>query len=176
MRFEVMGFSKDARRRQTPRFYIARNASIMRGIVSPVDDYPPSNLPLFCGGGASFAMNPGIKRTISDDLVERLARTEDALRARELSFQLIVESIPVPVAVTTPTGEVEAVNQPTLEYFGKTFEELKGWKASDVAHPDHLQDTIATQQRAHETGTAYNVESRHLHADGVYRWFNVRGF
>jgi PAS domain S-box-containing protein len=122
-------------------------------------------------------VNPGVKRTVSDDdLVERLARTEEALRARELSFQLIVDSIPVPVAVTTPTGEVEAVNQPTLEYFGKTFEELRGWKASVVVHPDDLQHTIATQQRAHETGSAYNVESRHRRADGIYRWFNVRGF
>lgn len=121
-------------------------------------------------------MNPGLKRTVSDDLVERLARTEEALRARELSFQLIVDSTPVPVAVTTPTGEVEAVNQPTLEYFGKTFEELRGWKASDVIHPDDLQHTIATQQKAHEKGAAYYVESRHRRADGIYRWFNVRGF
>jgi PAS domain S-box-containing protein len=121
-------------------------------------------------------MNPGMKRTVSDDLVERLARAEEALRARELSFQLIVDSTPVPVAVTTPTGEVEAVNQPTLEYFGKTFEELRSWKASDVVHPDDLQHTIATQLKAHETGTAYNVESRHRRADGIYRWFNVRGF
>jgi len=121
-------------------------------------------------------MNPGVKRTVSDDLVDRLARTEEALRAHELSFQLVVESIPVPVAVTTPTGEVEAVNQPTLDYFGNTLEELRGWKASHVVHPDDLQNTIATQQRAHETGTAYNVESRHRRADGIYRWFNVRGF
>jgi len=111
-----------------------------------------------------------------DDLVERLARAEEALRARELSFQLMVESIPVPVAVTTPTGEVEALNQLTLEYFGKTFEELKGWKASDVVHPDDLEHTIATQLKAHETATAYNVESRHRRADGIYHWFNVRGF
>ncbi len=124
----------------------------------------------------SLAVNPAVKRTVSDDLVERLARTEEALRARELSFQLIVDSIPVPVAVTSPSGEVEALNQPTLEYFGKTFAELKGWKASDVVHPDDLQHTIATQQRAHETGSAYNVESRHRRADGIYRWFNVRGF
>ncbi len=121
-------------------------------------------------------MNPTVQRAVSDDLVERLARAEEALRARELSFQLIVESIPVPVAVTTPTGEVEALNQPTLEYFGKTFEELKGWKSSDIVHPDDLQHTIATQQSAHGTGTAYNVESRHRRADGIYRWFNVRGF
>jgi len=124
----------------------------------------------------SFAVNSGAKRPVGDDLAERLARAEEALRARELSFQLIVDSTPVPVAVTTPTGEVEAVNEPTLEYFGKTFEELRAWKASDVVHPDDLQHTIATQQKAHETGTAYNVESRHRRADGIYRWFNVRGF
>jgi PAS domain S-box-containing protein len=124
----------------------------------------------------SLAVNPELKRTVNDDLVERLAQAEEALRARELSFQLIVDSTPVPVAVTTPSGEVEAVNQPTLEYFGKTFEELRGWKASDVVHPDDLQHTIATQLKAHETGTAYNVESRHRRADGAYRWFNVRGF
>jgi PAS domain S-box-containing protein len=90
-------------------------------------------------------------------------------------FRQIVESIPVPVAVTTPEGEVEALNRPTLEYFGKTFEELKGWKSSDVVHPDDLQDTIAAQMAAHETGGTYNVESRHLRADGQYRWFNVLG-
>jgi PAS domain S-box-containing protein len=116
------------------------------------------------------------KTVNNDDLAERLARAEEALRAREFSFQLIVDSIPVPVAVTTPNGEVETVNQPTLEYFGKTFEELRGWKASDVVHPDDLQHTIATQQTAHEMGSAYNVESRHRRADGIYRWFNVRGF
>jgi len=98
------------------------------------------------------------------------------VREGQLSFQLIVDSIPVPVAVTTPAGEVEALNQPTLEYFGKTLEELKGWKTSDVVHPDDLQQAIAAQQRAHESGTAYNVESRHQRADGIYRWFNVRGF
>ncbi len=93
----------------------------------------------------------------------------------ENSFHQIFESIPVPVAVTTPTGEVEALNRPTLEYFGKTFEELKAWKTSDVVHPDDLQRTITAQRAAHEAGTAYEVESRHLRADGIYRWFHVRG-
>jgi PAS domain S-box-containing protein len=105
----------------------------------------------------------------------RLNRAEEALRARELNFQLVVDSIPAPVAVTSPSGEVEGVNQPTLEYFGKTFEELKGWKASDVVHPDDLQHTIDALMKAHETGQAYNVESRHRRADGIYRWFNVLG-
>ena len=101
-------------------------------------------------------------------------RTQEALREDEL-FNLIVESIPAPVAVTSPSGEVEALNKPTLEYFGRTFDELKGWKSADIVHPDDLQRTIAAQIEAHQTGSAYNVESRHRRADGVYRWFNVLG-
>ena len=72
-------------------------------------------------------------------------RAEEALRLRELAFSLIVESIPVPVVVTTPLGEVEALNRLTLQWFGKTLEELKGWKSSEVVHPDDLQLTIAAQ-------------------------------
>src|SRR5882724_9660593 len=110
-----------------------------------------------------------------DDLTARLKRAEEALRARELNFQLVVDSIPAPVAVTSPSGEIEGVNQPALEYLGKTLEELKGWKTSDVIHPDDLQHTIDALIKAHETGQAFNVESRHRRADGIYRWFNVLG-
>lgn len=139
---------------------------------------------------------PARQKNVADELEQRVAqrtaeltaaneqlrkqlaeheRAEEALREGVLNLNLIVNSIPVPVAVTSPSGEVEALNQPTLEYFGRTFEELKGWKSSDVVHPDDLHRTIATQLEAHQTGNAYNVESRHRRADGVYRWFNVLG-
>jgi len=117
------------------------------------------------------------ERTASgDDLTARLKRAEEALRARELNFQLIVDSIPAPVAVLTPTGEVEALNQPVLDYFGKSFEELTGWANSDPVHPDDLPHVTEVRQKALERGETYEVESRHRRADGVYRWFNVRGF
>ncbi|HEU0253063.1 MAG TPA: PAS domain-containing protein, partial [Pyrinomonadaceae bacterium] len=102
-------------------------------------------------------------------------RAQESAREGEINLDLIVSSIPVPVAVTSPSGEVEALNKPTLDYFGRTFEELKGWKSSDVVHRDDLERTVAAQMEAHRKGTAYNVESRHRRADGVYRWFNVLG-
>lgn len=108
--------------------------------------------------------------------VEDFRHAREALEHRELDFQLIVDSIPAPVAVTTPTGDVEGLNQLTLDYFGKTLEELKCWKSDEVVHPDDLESTIAAQLHAHMQGTAYNVESRHRRADGIYRWYNVRGF
>jgi PAS domain S-box-containing protein len=121
-------------------------------------------------------VEPRQDRTASkNDLILRLKRAEEALRTRDLSFRLIVDSIPSPVAVTSPSGEIEGVNRPALEYFGKTLEELKRWRASDVIHPDDLQHTIDALMKAHETGQPFNVESRHRRADGIYRWFNVLG-
>ncbi|QFY62950.1 PAS domain-containing protein (plasmid) [Rhizobium grahamii] len=103
-------------------------------------------------------------------------RTADCIRHHDDNdFQRIVDSIPVPVAVTTPTGDVEALNNPALEYFGMTLEQLKKWKATEVVHPEDLRDTIEDQLEAHRTGTFYNVESRHLRWDGIYRWHNVLG-
>ena len=121
-------------------------------------------------------VEPRHERIASEnDLTVRLKHAEEALRARELNFQLIVESIPAPVAVITPTGQVEALNQPVLDYFGKSFEELTGWAASDPVHPDDLPHVIEVRQKALERGETYEVESRHRRADGVYRWFHVRG-
>ncbi|MCK8782244.1 PAS domain-containing protein [Rhizobium sp. NTR19] len=93
----------------------------------------------------------------------------------QADFQRIVDSIPVPVAVTTPSGDVEALNDSALAYFGMSLEELKNWKATEVVHPDDLQSTIDDQLAAHVNETFYNVESRHLRSDGVYRWHNVLG-
>jgi len=52
-------------------------------------------------------------------------RAEGMLQARELNLRLILDSIPAPVALMAPSGQVESVNQLVLEYFGKTLEELK---------------------------------------------------
>src|SRR5262245_53808204 len=98
--------------------------------------------------------------------IEDSRRAEEALKQRQLDFQLVVDSIPIPVAVTTPSVEVEGLNQPTLDYFGKTFDELKGWKASEVVHPDDIEHTVAAQVEAHQKGRSYNVVSRHRRADG----------
>jgi GAF domain-containing protein len=48
---------------------------------------------------------------------------EEALRAREQSFRLIIDSIPGLIHTLTPAGEVEFVNQKNLDYSGKTLEE-----------------------------------------------------
>lgn len=108
--------------------------------------------------------------------IDDARQAEDALKHREIDLQLIVESIPVPVTVTSPAGEVEGLNQLTLDYFGKSFEELKAWRGDEVVHPDDLKAAVDGLEYSLVHGTTYNVESRHRRADGTYRWTNVRGF
>ena len=107
--------------------------------------------------------------------IEDRKRWEQILRARELSWKQIVDNVPGLVATTGAMGEVEFLNRQTLEYFGKTNEELKNWALIGAVHPDDLPRVIAGRKTSIETGQLYEVEYRCRRADGVYRWFQVRG-
>jgi PAS domain S-box-containing protein len=107
--------------------------------------------------------------------IEDRKRVEDALRAAELSWRQIVDTIPGLVATTSAMGEVEFLNRQTLDYFGKTSEELKNWALIGAVHPDDLPRVIEARKESIVKGTVYEVEHRCRRADGVYRWFQVRG-
>ena len=107
--------------------------------------------------------------------IEDRKQGEEDLRARELSWREIVDSIPGLVATTGAMGEVEFLNRQTLEYFGKTSEELKNWALIGAVHPDDLPRVIEVRKKSIEAGQIYEVEHRCRRADGVYRWFQVRG-
>jgi formate hydrogenlyase transcriptional activator len=107
--------------------------------------------------------------------IEDRKQAEEILRARELSWRQIVDDIPGLVATMGAKGEVEFLNRQTLEYFGKTNEELKHWAVTDAVHPDDLPRAIEARIQSIEQGRLYEVEHRCRRADGVYRWFQVRG-
>src|SRR5260221_4848534 len=106
--------------------------------------------------------------------IEDWKRAEEAVRASELNFRVIIDSIPGLVHTLTAAGEVEFVNQQNLDYFGNTLEELRGWASSDVFHPDDLARAIEAWKHTQETGQPDEIECRLRRADGVYRWFQLR--
>jgi PAS domain S-box-containing protein len=107
--------------------------------------------------------------------IEDRKRAEEILHESERSVRLIVDGIAGLVAIMAPDGQVEYVNSQTLEYFGRTLEELKGWDTSDAVHPDDLPQVVAAWTYSVDTGDMFDVDQRLRGADGAYRWFHVRG-
>jgi PAS domain S-box-containing protein len=101
-------------------------------------------------------------------------RAEEALRENEQSLRLIIDSIPGLIATMTAEGDLEVASRQTLEYFGKTIDELKNWATNDAIHPDDLQVVTKAIEHGVATGQAFEYEIRGRRADGVYRWYQVR--
>ena len=112
---------------------------------------------------------------VNTDIEER-KRAEEALGVSERYSRLIVDSIPGLVAVFAPSGEVEAVNHQVLEYFGTTEEEQRRWATGNVVHPEDLPRAIEFFSRSLASGDPFDFEVRARRFDGVYRWFQSRGF
>jgi PAS domain S-box-containing protein len=97
-------------------------------------------------------------------------------RRREDHFRSVSDNIAGLLALVTPDGHFELVNQQTSAFFGATLDELKHWTIADAVHPDDLPNVLAAWREAIETGRPYDVEERLRRADGVYRWFYTGGF
>jgi PAS domain S-box-containing protein len=97
---------------------------------------------------------------------------EEALRASELNFRLIVDSIPGLVSMQDASGEVELVNRQIRDYTGRTLEQLKDWRP--IVYPDDFGLTRKMWTRSVETGEPLDTEVRLRRADGIYRWFHAR--
>jgi len=129
---------------------------------------------------AMFSARPLTENTletlsfIADGIAQGIERkrAEDALRASEQNFRLIVDSIPAPTITFTARGGVEYANQRTLDYTGWTSEELRHW--DPLIHPDDLTIVQTSWWHSIETGEPFEVEQRIRGTDGVYRWFVAR--
>jgi len=109
------------------------------------------------------------------ELAAERQRAEAAQRINEGGAQLILASIPGLVASLTPTGDVDFVNDPLIEYCGRTLEELQHWGTGDTVHPDDLPRVLQIFTQGIASGEPYDFEARLRRFDGAYRWFQVRG-
>ena len=112
--------------------------------------------------------------TCTVDVTQR-KRTEQALRASEAKFRAAIDGIAGLVAIMAPSGELESVNSPLTEYFGRTVEELKNWGTSDAVHPEDRPRVLEAYETSLAAGIPFDHELRLRRFDGEYRWFENRG-
>jgi PAS domain S-box-containing protein len=108
------------------------------------------------------------------DISER-KRGEEALRRSEQEFRSLAESMPQIVWSTRPDGWNTYFNQQWVTYTGLSQEESRGEGWITPFHPDDRQRAWDAWQRATRYRDAYALECRLRRADGVYRWWLVRG-
>ena len=105
---------------------------------------------------------------------DKATRVEDVIDGGEQSLRLLVDTIPGLICILTREGVVEHVNQQTINYFGRTLQELQDWGSGDAVHPEDLSRTIAAWKHSVATGLPFEGEHRLRRADGGYQWFQAR--
>jgi PAS domain S-box-containing protein len=106
--------------------------------------------------------------------IEELMRTQEALRESERRARSAIDGIASVFAILAPNGEPESVNRELLNYFGRSFEELKNWGTTDAVHPEDLPRVLELNERGLVSGLPFNFELRLRRFDGEYRWFETR--
>ena len=106
----------------------------------------------------------------------RLARErEEALSASEAWFHALADTAPVLVWVSGPDGQVTFLNQPWLQFTGRTEEQELGEGWTEGVHPDDCVHCLDTYRAAFAAREPFRMEYRLRRADGEYRWVLYTG-
>jgi len=122
--------------------------------------------------GADGRIMAGVVATM--DVTDRI-KAEAALRASEAEFRMLAEAVPQIVWMTRPDGWNIFFNQQWMNYTGLTLEESLGHGWNKPFHPEDQQRAWLAWQKATTTDSTYSLECRLRRADGVYRWWLIRG-
>ena len=114
----------------------------------------------------------GIRSTVQDISERKLV--EEALVNSESRYRSLGEGIKHQVWTAQPNGALNYVNERTLDYFGRTFEQIIGDGWQSMIHPDDLPECLNQWVDSLSTGEDYETEFRIRRRDGEYFWYQAR--
>jgi PAS domain S-box-containing protein len=105
---------------------------------------------------------------------EELEKAFDEIKKFQDQLRLVINTIPAMVWCALPDGSLDFANQRWLEYFGYSFDQIRGCHWTEKIHPEDRDDTIAKWRAALASGDSFELEVRLQRADGKYRRFLTR--
>jgi PAS domain S-box-containing protein len=102
--------------------------------------------------------------------ITKQRHAEEALRASDLRFRQMADSINQMIWVTQPNGYHEYYNKRWYEYTGVPDGSTDGEAWKKLFHADDQERAAARWKQSLKTGEPYEIEYRLRRADGIYRW------
>ena len=99
-----------------------------------------------------------------------LKRAEEAFRASEERFGVIVNQASVGIMQTDLSGRFVLVNQKYCDIVGYPMAELLHKRMQDITHPDDLLPKLELFQRLVTQGENFTIEKRYIRKDGSEVW------
>jgi formate hydrogenlyase transcriptional activator len=104
-----------------------------------------------------------------------LLRREAVLQESEGRFRMVADTAPVFIWISDRDKLCTYVNQPWLEFTGKTMEQTLGNGWTESVHPDDVQSCFDAYAKAFDQRQSFHIEYRYRRHDGEYRWVLVAG-
>ncbi|QHS56190.1 PAS domain-containing protein [Mucilaginibacter sp. 14171R-50] len=114
------------------------------------------------------------------DVTEKtIADIELQLKNGELNdqikqFEFVTDFMPVQLWTANTAGELDYVNQQTIDYFGLPMADVIGERWLNHVHDDDRDGYISAWMQAIKTGSLYQYEFRLRDKSGNYKWHLVR--
>jgi PAS domain S-box-containing protein len=107
------------------------------------------------------------------DLIER-RRSEERLRESEVRLRLLIESVAQAVWETDAAGIVQLDSPSWRRYTGQSLQQWLGGGWIDAIHPEDRQFACRNWTESVRERRNVDAEFRLQHADGTWRWTNVK--
>ena len=141
-------------------------------IISPIDQKITW---IKCKGKAYFN-NEGVCTRFSGttlDITKDIQTREEQQRLLK-QFEFVTGFMPVQLWTAKTDGELDYVNERTVEYFGVPAEDIVGPAWQTFVHPDDFAACIDVWAHSLTTGDPYQFEFRLKDKEGVYKWHLAR--
>jgi PAS domain S-box-containing protein len=93
----------------------------------------------------------------------------DQLTATENALRRAVDTTPAFIHTARPDGYIDYFNRGWLDFFGKSLEDVCGWRWTETVHPEDVTAIVQKWHAALASGEPFEIESRVRRADGSYR-------
>ena len=93
----------------------------------------------------------------------------DQSTATENALRRAVDTTPAFIHTARPDGYLDYFNRGWLDFFGKSLEEVCGWRWTESVHPEDVDGIVQKWRAALASGEPFEIEARVRRADGTYR-------